>query len=105
MDPPGPAVRGGCAGVRCNHRHRRCYLPALRPEQVETNVAALSANDTCSTAGYGSRPKERPITSRVATGRLIAGLVFPPNVASLNFASWNQIGEWLRRLDGLRCAA
>ena len=26
-------------------------------------------------------------------------------VVSLNFASWNQIRGWLRRLDDLRCAA
>jgi hypothetical protein len=27
----GPAVRGGCAGVRCNHRHSRCCLTGRAP--------------------------------------------------------------------------
>ena len=27
----GPAVRGGCAGVRCSHRHSRCCLTGLAP--------------------------------------------------------------------------
>jgi hypothetical protein len=76
----------------------------LHPAQVETNVAP-NVTDTCSTVGHGSTPKERPATSRVATGRLIAGMVFPPKVVTLMFASWNQIGEWLRRLAVLRQAA
>jgi hypothetical protein len=80
-------------------------LPALRPEQVETNVAPLSANDACSTARYGSRPKEKPIASKTATNRLIAGMVFRPNVASQTFASWNLIGDFLRQLAALRRAA
>jgi len=28
-----------------------------------------------------------------------------PPVVSLTFTSWNQVGEWLRRIDGVRQAA
>lgn len=38
----------------------------------------------------------------VVTGQLIAGAVLPTKVASLAPASWNQIAEWLRLLEGLR---
>jgi hypothetical protein len=41
----------------------------------------------------------------VSTGRLIAGMVFPPSVASRIFASWNQLDRWLRQIEGLRRAA
>lgn len=41
----------------------------------------------------------------VVTGQLIAGAVPPTKVASLVPASWNQIREWLRLLEGLRRAS
>jgi hypothetical protein len=39
----------------------------------------------------------------VSDGKLLMAL--DCEVVSLNFASWNQLDGWLRRVDGLRRAA
>jgi len=49
--------------------------------------------------GYGGQPSRGLPTAAHAYGKGERRLV------SLTFASWNQIGAWLRRLEGLRDAA
>ena len=45
------------------------------------------------------------LTGRGSYGKLLAGLVDASTVASPMLASWNQIGSWLKQIDGLRQAA
>jgi hypothetical protein len=44
-------------------------------------------------------------TSKVVWLGLPRPMFFLKNLVSLNFTSWNQIGEWLRRVEALRYAA
>jgi hypothetical protein len=47
--------------------------------------------------------QRRTAAGRRRIGRLVAS--YASNIATLTFASWNQINDWLRRLEALRQAA
>ncbi len=50
--------------------------------------------------------RDTPLSRRLAWHRRVAPYAIRTvNLVSLTFASWNQIGRWIRQLDGLREAA
>ena len=87
-----------CAGPPATDRLAGCALRRNRAGQMlrklrEGRLVFTPLSEAVEFTGQGD------------FGRIFNGLIDPQALASLTFVSWNQIREWIRRLEVLRRAS